>query len=782
MAIAGASAWPEGPLNASRENVALLCRRVDRRVLVKAGAAFAAMAAAGGITRGKPQAQNVAETIAGEWRQAENVGAFDASLATPQQFQADFTFFAAAPHWSGIGDPAAIVEMSFSPDGETWGDPVTVGAATGDAGPVDLDGRYYGNLVLLDGANYIRYQALDVVGGQTVLPELAFTYINAVGGPSIDDVYSAALEPSIQEPPIISREMWGADERYRHKRQSLRRPILWPPEYQEVEHAIIHHTVTPNFEDPLVAIRSVYYYHAVTRGWGDIGYNYLVDYMGNVYEGRYGGENVIGGHAYQYAHGSSGIGLMGTFEDVSETPEAQAGLIWITAWVTRGLDPLGSADFHEKRNLPTICGHRDVWDSTCPGDAAYANLDWIRESVADVLANDVDPEPDYRFSEGDEAEVSSDTANLRGGPGTDYSIVSVLAYGTPVTITDGPTTNNGYTWYEVGSSQGSGWIAQDFLTKTADAPSGEFSVGETVAVNTDFLNLRASASTTGSILAAMPNGTVATVVDGPASGSGLIWYQLNTSYGTGWSVGTYLKGSSGNPGTSQGEFQSGDEVFVDTDRLNLRSEPGTGKSVLATLTQGNRLTITGGPQPSGGYDWYSVSSSTYGEGWSAGDFLSKAGSSPPSSNGEFANGQIVVVDTDVLRLRSAPGLGSATLAYLPNGTRVKILGGPRHADAMGWYKVRRDVHGEGWCAEEFLAELSVSSLSTGESVRIIDGALNLRSDAGTEAEVVTVLPDGARLTVTGDAVSREGRDWLPVRSSQYGSGWAAAEFLQPVLV
>jgi uncharacterized protein YgiM (DUF1202 family) len=780
MAIAEAVARSEGPLNACRENVALMSRRVDRRVLIKAGTAFAAMAAAGGITRDRPHAQSASETLAGEWREAENVGAFDVSSVTSQQFQADFTFFAAAPHWSGIGDPNSTVQMSFSPDGDTWGDPVTVGAATGDAGPTDLDGRIYGHLVLLDGANYIRYQALDAVGGPTILPELAFTYIDATGGRSIDDVYSAALDPSIQKPPIITREMWGADERYRHERQNLRRPIQWPPEYQEVEHAIIHHTVTPNFQDPLVAIRSIYYYHAVTRGWADIGYNYLVDYMGNVYEGRYGGDNVIGGHAYQYAHGSSGISLMGTFEEVSETPEAQAGLIWITAWVTRGLDPLGSADFHETRDLPTICGHRDVNESTCPGDAAYANLDWIRESVADVLANDIDPAPDYRFSEGDQAEVSSDTANLRNGPGTDYSIVAVLTYGTAVTITDGPTTNTGYTWYEVGSNQGSGWIAQDFLTKTADAPSGGFGIGDMVAVNTDFLNLRSSASTSGSIVAAMPNGTVGTVVDGPASGSGLSWYQLETSYGTGWSVGTYLKESSGSSGGNQGAFQSGDEVFVDTDRLNLRSDAGTGKSVLATLTQGDRLTVTGGPQRSGGYDWYSVSSSTYGEGWVAGDFLSKVGSAPPPSGGGYANGQIVVVDTDLLRLRSAPGLGSATVAYMPEGTRVKVLGGPRHADDMSWYKVRSSVHGEGWCAEEFLSALNVTSLASGETVRVFDGALNLRSDAGNDGDVVAVLPDGARLTVTGDAVSRNGRDWLPVRSSQYGSGWCAAEFLSPV--
>ena len=109
----------------------------------------------------------------------------------------------------------------------------------------------------------------------------------------------------------------------------------WPSEYQTVEHVIVHHTVTPTFQDPLVAVRAIYYYHAVERGWGDIGYNYLVDHMGNVYEGRYGGENVVGGHAYQYAHGSSGIGLLGDFSAPTTTPEAQAGLVWITAWVGR---------------------------------------------------------------------------------------------------------------------------------------------------------------------------------------------------------------------------------------------------------------------------------------------------------------------------------------------------------------------------------------------------------------------------------------------------------------
>ncbi len=767
-------------MNTCRGSVWLLNRHVDRRVLLKASAAFAAISAASTVRPRSLLAQEAPETLGADWYEGANIGSVDASsLGEPRDFQTDFTFFAAAPHWSGNGDPNAIVQMSFSPDGENWLDPISVGAATGDAGQPEAGDRLYGHLVLTDAANFIRYQSFDSNGEVTQLPDLAFTYIDATGGPTIDDVYSAALAPSLQQPPIITREMWGADEKYRHEKQKLSRPILWPPEYQTVEHVIIHHTVTPNFQDPLVAIRSVYYYHAVTRGWGDIGYNYLVDFMGNVYEGRYGGDNVVGGHAYQYAHGSSGISLLGTFESVAETPEAQAGLIWITAWVSRGLDPLGRADFHETNNLPTICGHRDVWDSTCPGDAAYADMDWIRTSVADVLASDVDPEPHPQFSEGDEAIVSSDSANMRSGPGTNYDVLAVLVNGTSVTIADGPTTNRGYTWYEVQTDQGTGWVAQDFLTKTASAPSNAFAPGDSVQVNTDFLNLRDSALMTGSIIAAMPSGTKASILDGPASGSGMTWYQLQTDYGTGWAVGLYLKRSSSSSGSSA-KFNRGDKVFVDTDVLNLRSAAGTGKSVIATLTQNHPLTITGGPKRSGGYDWYSVTGAAEGDGWCAGDFLSKAGSTPPSNSGEFANGQIVVVDTDVLRLRSSPGLSSATIAYMSTGTQVKVLGGPRHSDGSEWYKVRSQVHGSGWCAGEFLSAQVVSTLGFGDAVKVIDGELNLRSQPSTNSDVVAVLPDGAKLTVTGGIAGRGGLDWYPVSSDKYGSGWCAAEFLTPI--
>src|SRR5690606_23330400 len=185
---------------------------------------------------------------------------------------------------------------------------------------------------------------------------------------------------------------------------------------------------------------SIHYYHAITRGWGDIGYNYLVDFMGNVYEGRVGGDNVVGGHAYQYAHGSSGICVMGAYSVASATPEMLAGLTWITAWAARYIDPLSRSDFHETPNLPAICGHRDVNDSSCPGDNMYADLDYIREAVAEIHLGVRDTIPNPAYSPGEVVEVTADYANLRSLPGTHESIVASPSWGTVFQIIEGPTT------------------------------------------------------------------------------------------------------------------------------------------------------------------------------------------------------------------------------------------------------------------------------------------------------------------------------------------------------
>ena len=115
---------------------------------------------------------------------------------------------------------------------------------------------------------------------------------------------------------VTTREEWGANPAY----------LNWKPNYAPADHVIVHHTAGTNDYTPEQSpsiVRGIYYYHAVILGWGDIGYNFLVDKYGQVFEGRYGtldsepGAMVVGGHAYGANTGTMGISMMGNYSSVS---------------------------------------------------------------------------------------------------------------------------------------------------------------------------------------------------------------------------------------------------------------------------------------------------------------------------------------------------------------------------------------------------------------------------------------------------------------------------------
>lgn len=204
-----------------------------------------------------------------------------------------------------------------------------------------------------------------------------------LGGPQAEALASSQFPTAVAKPTIISRRAWGADESYRFRKGVE----VWPPEHEPWVKIILHHTATSNESDPLATMRAIYYYHAVVLRWGDIGYNYVIDRNGNIYEGRYGGENVQGGHVYGYNQGSVGIALLGTYTSANITPLAERSLISLLAWICfrRGIAPLGSGLFMDKE-LPNIMGHRDAAPTSCPGDALYARLPSIRSSVMAKLS------------------------------------------------------------------------------------------------------------------------------------------------------------------------------------------------------------------------------------------------------------------------------------------------------------------------------------------------------------------------------------------------------------
>ncbi|WP_404384219.1 N-acetylmuramoyl-L-alanine amidase [Knoellia locipacati] len=194
--------------------------------------------------------------------------------------------------------------------------------------------------------------------------------------------------PSLPRPRVVSRRGWGADESLRFTASGKE---IWPRDTDPVSGLVLHHTRTPNAEeDPAARLRGVYSFHAIDRGWGDIGYHLLVDERGVVYEGRAGsavvldgGPVVLAGHVYGHNHGNIGIAMLGTLFEEPPSPQARGTLVGLMAWLVsvHQLDATMTQGV-EGATSTTIRAHRDLWDTTCPGDAFYALLPALRAEVA----------------------------------------------------------------------------------------------------------------------------------------------------------------------------------------------------------------------------------------------------------------------------------------------------------------------------------------------------------------------------------------------------------------
>ncbi|HEV2777956.1 MAG TPA: N-acetylmuramoyl-L-alanine amidase [Actinophytocola sp.] len=201
---------------------------------------------------------------------------------------------------------------------------------------------------------------------------------------------AAAATPGM--PTVVTRAQWGADESM----------MTWAPEYASTTKAVaIHHTAGTNdytCEQSAELIRGIYRYHAVTNGWGDIGYNVLVDKCGTIFEGRAGGLQypTIGAHAGGFNTFTFGISMLGTFTDVAPTDATLESVSAMAAWKLGGSyrNPLGVTELVSSGGgtarwpagtvvtLPTIFGHRDSGFTECPGTVAYGLLGRIRNRVA----------------------------------------------------------------------------------------------------------------------------------------------------------------------------------------------------------------------------------------------------------------------------------------------------------------------------------------------------------------------------------------------------------------
>ncbi|MBA2446492.1 MAG: N-acetylmuramoyl-L-alanine amidase, partial [Chloroflexi bacterium] len=366
---------------------------------------------------------------------------------TSEPLRLDFPSSHVGVHWRTDGPASGLgVEVRSSRDGQRWSSWRRVQAET--HGRDDARDETFGALVAGRLGTWLQYRLTfgEASGGEremAAVERVALTYLDARGpadrgGPiptgqaAGQTGFKGGKDAFLAR--VIPREAWGADESIRFAEGRDQ----WPRAFVTPKLLVVHHTATENeYDDPAAEIRAIYTYHTVTQGFGDIGYNLLIDDRGQAYEGRLGREadpmggldrevlsrDVVAGHAYGYNWGSVGIAVLGTFGALSaDDPRSLAAAEpSVTALMTleealafvaarHGLDPTERMAFLRARSpsgddalwrddLAAISGHRDCVPTECPGERLYARLPELRERVAARLGP---PGPRARITRGPE--------------------------------------------------------------------------------------------------------------------------------------------------------------------------------------------------------------------------------------------------------------------------------------------------------------------------------------------------------------------------------------------
>jgi hypothetical protein len=364
----------------SREQPGLTRRRL------LGGIAGAGAAGLLGRSAGVAAALGAQPSVFSHWVGA--VGERSGELAVPHPFTL------AGVQWDA--PRSAVIELRARARGGPWSR-WGVGSTLGHGPDTPTSDVLIGEAVWTGSADYVELRSSRPLQGV----RLHFVNIDVASAMNANDASSPPLAQPVLEagpgqPPIIARSAWAG-------RRS--RPAVVPG-YGEVMMAFVHHTDSLNdyssAEVPSI-IQGIYVYHRYVRGWHDIGYNFVIDLFGRIWEARLGGidQAVVGAQAGGYNLESTGVAIIGTFSDVLPSATALTSLTSLLAWKLslHGVPTLGHVtvvvdpkDYFytpfrpgQHVSLPRVAGHRDGCTTDCPGNDLYYHLPVLRPRIAALV-------------------------------------------------------------------------------------------------------------------------------------------------------------------------------------------------------------------------------------------------------------------------------------------------------------------------------------------------------------------------------------------------------------
>ncbi len=170
--------------------------------------------------------------------------------------------------------------------------------------------------------------------------------------------------------------------------------LAWPLKYTDYVNAIIIHHTSDEYENSLEWIKDIYRYHSLNRAWGDIGYNYIIGYNGEIFEGRKWGDYISAAHSRWNNNSTVGISVMGNYENKpinQEQYKSLETLVRYLAW-KYGIDFSKKYYYNmdcagekckifplETRLDSTLVGHKDTGHTSWPGKSLYAQIQKLRK-------------------------------------------------------------------------------------------------------------------------------------------------------------------------------------------------------------------------------------------------------------------------------------------------------------------------------------------------------------------------------------------------------------------
>ncbi len=300
------------------------------------------------------------------------------------------------------GEPPRAAWIRASADGAEWGpwEEITIEAEHGpDPGsPEAADMRAASEPMWMGEVEWVQYRVegapdgisaelVETAGRQLSVLERISHFVSRL------DWAPEAAEGAPDRPTIVPRESWGGPQC---------NPNSSDPAYTDgVRMMFVHHTTTYNTypaEDVPGIIYAMCSYHVDTRGWKDIGYNFVIDRFGTIYEARDGGiENAVwGAHTGGFNYYSFGVGLIGDHDLAGPSQAAIDALKELAAWkmdlhhvdpaTTVTVESLGSSKYEAGVivDMDTISGHLDASNTSCPGDFCYPLLVDVRPQVYEM--------------------------------------------------------------------------------------------------------------------------------------------------------------------------------------------------------------------------------------------------------------------------------------------------------------------------------------------------------------------------------------------------------------